>query len=112
MARFTCNYQFPIHPSEMFACTTGKMSDATRMLRVEMIRNLSALSQSHDQDTLDNKIFIDVHHGNIVGMDMNELTMPGMNMCLGNNRVALKNMTAHNWKTMKMQTRHRQPKQR
>lgn len=103
MAKITCNYQFPLHPAEMFQ--NCKLSEDARMLRVHMIQNISMLSQTHNQNTLDNKLFVDVEDGEIVGLDMSELTLSGVpeaNICIGQRRIPLKHMTAKNWKTMKM----------
>jgi hypothetical protein len=100
MAKVTCNYQFPIHPAEMFK--NNNLSKDARILRTHMIQNIALLSQTHTQDTLDNKLYIDVEDGEIVGFDISELTMPGANMCIGQQRIPLKNMKAKNWKTMKM----------
>lgn len=100
MSKVICNYRFPIHPLEMFQ--HNKLSKDARILRVHMINNIELLSQTYTQDTLDNKLYIDVEDGEIVGLDMSSVTMPGANMCIGQQRIPLKNMNAKNWKTMKM----------
>lgn len=102
MAKITCNYQFPIHPSDMFSYSK-KMNETTRLLRVQMIENIVLLSQTYDQHTINNKVFVDVKDGKIIGMDMSELTIPkfGLNICRGK-RVSLQHMSSLNWKTMQM----------
>jgi hypothetical protein len=75
MSKITCNYKFPIHPAEMFQYK--KISENARVLRAHIINNIIMLSQTHTQDTLDNKLFVDVEDREIIGLDMSSVTMPG-----------------------------------
>jgi hypothetical protein len=102
-APMTCHYMFPCHPAKMYEDTPSKMKNNTRMLRVEMITMIAQLSQQFSQEDLDTKIFVDIKNNDITGLDMAELFgMSGMNLCVGNQRIPLGQLTATNWKTMRV----------
>lgn len=92
-----CKYVFPIHPKDMFADKRCSKADE-RVLRCEMIKWISDLSQEFSQEDLDTKIFIDVDKkGSIIGLDFGVLTM---GQTFSKATIPLGEMTAENWSTM------------
>jgi hypothetical protein len=104
MAKMTCLYKFPCHPEEMFRKSIKTMDDSKKMLRIEGIKMIANLSQDFTQKDMDGKVYVDVLDGDIVGFDVSGLMgIPSMRaLCVGNRRVQLGKMTAHNWCTMRV----------
>ena len=98
----TCRYMFPLHPQEMFNKTPRNMDESTRMMRLEIIKHISELSQTYSQFDLNNKLYMDVDSdNNIIGLDMSNLVEININMCLGR-RVNLGTLKAVDWINMKI----------
>lgn len=104
MSRTTCYYRFPCHPEEMFR-NSPKLSDESRMLRINMIKQLAELSSHFPQEDLDTKVYADVEDDEIVGFDMAELQgVPDMSQitCVGTRRIPLGQLSAAAWTTMRV----------
>jgi hypothetical protein len=97
-----CHYEFPCHPRDMFAAATD-VSDGGRTLRCTMIERIAKLSHTYSQPTLDANVIIDVEGGEIVGMDSSfALGMDPGAACLSATRLRLGQLSADNWKTMRV----------
>lgn len=100
--KITCYYKFPCHPKEMFDNSPSNMSDIVKNLRVQMISIIAELSSKYSQKELDNKLFVDIENGDIVGFDMSELMNISLTFSDNSQRVPLGKLTAKHWQTMRV----------
>lgn len=102
MATKTCHYRFPCHPAEIISCSSKKLSEDARVLRIEMIKMIADLSTSYSQKDLDEKILIDIDdQGYIIGMDLSVLIGLSEHLCF-HKSIKLGDMTEDNWIQMKL----------
>jgi len=67
---FACNYEFPLHPREMFENSPKNMKQTTKTMRVQIIKYISQFSQQFSSTELNEKLYLDVDKNNkIVGFD-------------------------------------------
>lgn len=100
-----CMYKFPLHPREMVERSSEELDGETRMLRMNMILQLADLADKFDQKTIDEKVFVDVRKGEIVGMDCSGLFDGAPNMCVGDRRIALGALSENDWIEMRIGAR-------
>lgn len=97
-----CNYKFPCYLSEIFAESPRTLSEDTKLLRVDMIREIAMLSHRYSDELMNNEILIDIEDGEIINMNILQLTIKiQVNWSIGNKQIKLGEMTADNWKTMR-----------